>query len=245
MAEECKRPPSPLQNAPPRRVQMVLLLLTDPLIARLQHVVPQLPAELAAQLSLHLDSVPSPTDAAPTPRTISHEVLVRVSRWAKAENLGAPPSSQRRDELTPLRHSRPVLPSPPNDPARATPPSPYPRTSFPPHITPLTSHQSPQLLAILSALQLAQDEASYASMTSLHEPQIRSLLPLNDVHEMRKGGKERTVAEEWAEVRREVGAIVNVGASMLAVGVAIWWVGGGRSYADVRCLELVRGRRGS
>lgn len=69
-------------------------------------------------------------------------------------------------------------------------------------------------------------------MTSLRGPQIHSLLPLNDIHEV--GGKERTVVEEWAEVRREVGAIVNVGASMLAVGVAIWWVGGGRSYAEVR-----------
>lgn len=36
----------------------------------------------------------------------------------------------------------------------------------------------------------------------------------------------RTEAEEWDEVRRQLGAILNVTLSVAAVAVAIWWAGG-------------------
>lgn len=72
-------------------------------------------------------------------------------------------------------------------------------------------------------------------MTSLAPAPHPSLIPLHDPHDSaQNGGRTKSVAEEWAEIRRELGAIVNVGASMLAVGTAVWWVGGGRSYAAVR-----------
>lgn len=62
---------------------------------------------------------------------------------------------------------------------------------------------------------------------------------MNDYHDPAMyGGKPKTAAEEWQEIRREVGAILNVGASMMAVGTAVWWVGGGRSYAAVRLARL-------
>ncbi|KAK4701526.1 hypothetical protein P7C70_g4703, partial [Phenoliferia sp. Uapishka_3] len=107
-----------------------------------------------------------------------------------------------------------------------------------PKLTPSIS-QSPQLLAILAALQLESDRASYASMTSLTQPQPISLLPMNDIHDPAKNGRgERTVAEEWQEVRRELSAVINVVASMGAVGTAVWWVGGGRSLAARLMLSL-------
>lgn len=97
--------------------------------------------------------------------------------------------------------------------------------------------QSPELLAILADIQLGQDRVAYSSMTSLAPAPHPSLIPLHDPHDdaAHNGrGRTKSVAEEWAEIRRELGAIVNVGASMLAVGTAVWWVGGGRSYAAVR-----------
>lgn len=36
----------------------------------------------------------------------------------------------------------------------------------------------------------------------------------------------RTEAEEWDEVRRQLGAILNVTLSVAAVAVATWWAGG-------------------
>lgn len=41
------------------------------------------------------------------------------------------------------------------------------------------------------------------------------------------------MAEEWQDVTRQVGAIVNVGASMATVFTGVWWVGGGRSVQAV------------
>lgn len=106
------------------------------------------------------------------------------------------------------------------------------------------SPQSPELLAILAKLQLAQDRADYAAMTSLNGPQRTSLLPMRDIHDPAHTGlPERTVAEEWLEVRRELSAVANVIASMGAVGTAVWWVGGGRSYAAVSSRTTMRAPR--
>jgi hypothetical protein len=81
-------------------------------------------------------------------------------------------------------------------------------------------------------------------MTSIAGPKFISLLPLNDIHDPQgQGGSLKNVQEEWKEVQREVGAILNVGASMLAVGVAVWWVGGGRSYAAVSTIFETRRAR--
>lgn len=100
--------------------------------------------------------------------------------------------------------------------------------------------QSPELLAILSAIQLQQDRQTYAALTSLSSSPYPSSLPLTDPHDPAfTGRRAKTVAEEWNEIRREVGAIVNVGASMAAVGTAVWWVGGGRSYAAVGPFPLL------
>ncbi|KAJ8293857.1 hypothetical protein OF846_003116 [Rhodotorula toruloides] len=92
--------------------------------------------------------------------------------------------------------------------------------------------KSPELLAILADIQLQQDRLSYASLISLAPAPHPSLIPLDDPFSA------KTPAEEWQEIRREVSAIANVGASMLAVGTGVWWVGGGRSYAARLCLAL-------
>lgn len=107
--------------------------------------------------------------------------------------------------------------------------------SFHAHQALFARPQSFELLAILAQIQLDADRRSYASLTSLSPAPHPSLVPLHDPFDSTAyGGPVKSVAEEWKEIRREVGAIVNVGASMLAVGTGLWWVGGGRSYAEVR-----------
>ncbi|BGP17669.1 hypothetical protein JCM10213v2_005707 [Rhodosporidiobolus nylandii] len=135
-------------------------------------------------------------------RTIPHEVLVKVSRWAKRDNL------EDADQYRLANLLR------------------------------LTDVYAPPLQP-REKIQLEQDRASYATLTSLAAPPHPSLIPLNDAFDpSRYGGKPKTAAEEWKEIRREVGAILNVGASMLAVGTAVWWVGGGRSYAARLSLAM-------
>ena len=71
-------------------------------------------------------------------------------------------------------------------------------------------------------------------MTSLHQPTFTSSLPQHDPHDRAKLGlPPLTVAEEWAEVKKQLAAIVNVLASMAAVATAVWWVGGGRGVGEV------------
>ncbi|GAA5916001.1 hypothetical protein JCM6882_003492 [Rhodosporidiobolus microsporus] len=209
---------------------MVLLQLTPALQDRLSALAPQLPVELRELVAAHLaegegESASTPVEQlvvgeeaaqpseksvtkgmAAEARTITHEVLLEVSRWARKEDGLEGADDYRLASLLRLTdvHAPPLLPR----------------------------EKSPELLAILADIQLQQDRMAYASLTSLSAPPHPSLIPTNDLHDpARNGGKAKTVAEEWKEIRREVGAIVNVGASMMAVGTAVWWVGGGYSYA--------------
>lgn len=95
--------------------------------------------------------------------------------------------------------------------------------------------QSPELLAILAEIQLAQDRASYARMT---QPATNksSLFPSMEstMNDMTMGSaQEVATAGDWNEIRRQVSAIVNVIASMATVATGVWWVGGGRSTGAV------------
>ncbi|GAA5867869.1 hypothetical protein JCM8547_003400 [Rhodosporidiobolus lusitaniae] len=214
---------------------MVLLQLTSPLQTRLEHLIPQLPLELQERVAAHLvvaeegegdkqdreaagaDGVargsPGAVLLAIGERTVPHEVLVEVGKWARKQEDLADADDYRLESLLRLTdvHAPPLAPR----------------------------VKSPELLAILADIQLQQDRASYTSMTSLAAPPHPSLNPMNDLHDpTRYGGKPKTAAEEWKEIRREVGAILNVGASMLAVGTAVWWVGGGRSYAARLSLAM-------
>ncbi|GAA6062884.1 hypothetical protein JCM10212_002106 [Sporobolomyces blumeae] len=220
---------------------MVLLLYTQALESRLAPLAALLPPELVAQIAFHLDSS-TPTETtveeaarpevqqpkaferavnAQEERTIGHEAVVGISKWVRGEGRdavqqvdGTEPDSYRLSNLLQLTevYAPPIKPR----------------------------EKSPELLAILSRIQLEQDRVAYSHLTSLDPPSHRSLLPLNDRHDphqhpLLSGGVaqpgERTVAQEWNEIKRELGAIVNVLASMMAVGTAVWWVGGGRSYA--------------
>ncbi|GAA5999581.1 TMEM199/VMA12 family protein [Rhodotorula paludigena] len=207
---------------------MVLLELTPALRDRLNALAPRLPPELQERVASHLvgsedqAAQAGPRNDATTAhtshralagRTVPHEALVAVSRWANgAEGL------EDRDQyrLASLLRLTDVY-------APALPPR----------------EKSPELLAILAQIQLDADRRSYASLTSLSPAPHPSLVPLHDPFDSTAyGGPPKSVAEEWKEIRREVGAIVNVGASMLAVGTGLWWVGGGRSYAERLCLAL-------
>lgn len=92
------------------------------------------------------------------------------------------------------------------------------------------SSQSPELLAILSSIQLSQDRLAYTSLTSLSQPTYRSLLPMTDFHASQSP---KTVAEEWGQIKKELSAIVNVLVSMAAVFTGVWYVGFGYSHAIV------------
>ncbi|KAM0756532.1 hypothetical protein T439DRAFT_376707 [Meredithblackwellia eburnea MCA 4105] len=197
---------------------MVQLHLTEALVKALGKILPSLPTELADQVALHLaepevleqDGLREVED-----RLITHDVLVNVSIWNR---------KQKREDAASYTFAALLqlteVYAPPLKPRK----------------------KSPELLAILSSLQLAQDKATYASMTRLDGgPSLlsTSLLPLRDAHDPSQNGKPaQTIAEEWAEVGQEVGAILNVVASMLAVGTAVWWVGGGRSYAARLSLAM-------
>ncbi|GAA5874083.1 hypothetical protein JCM16303_002683 [Sporobolomyces ruberrimus] len=99
--------------------------------------------------------------------------------------------------------------------------------------------KSPELLAILSSIQLTLDRESYSSLTSLQTPSYRSLLPLRDPHASSKGGGGgETLGQEWNQIKKELSAIVNVGFSMVAVFTGVWYVGFGYSQATRLGLSM-------
>lgn len=79
-----------------------------------------------------------------------------------------------------------------------------------------------------SASPLAPFSASSNHATSISNLSLRD--PYASKIEGTGGGGEKEV---WGEVGKEITAICNVAASMLAMGVSVWWVGGGRSVALV------------
>ncbi|BGP09385.1 hypothetical protein JCM10049v2_005253 [Rhodotorula toruloides] len=199
---------------------MVLLQLTPALRNRLDALAPRLPEELRAQVgAFEEEEVWASSDEQASvwegaeearkeqgQRTVPHELLAQVSRWARGKEDLEDPDLYRLASLLRLTdvYAPPLAPR----------------------------EKSPELLAILADIQLQQDRRSYASLTSLAPAPHPSLVPLDDPFSA------KTPADEWKEIRREVSAIANVGASMLAVGTGVWWVGGGRSYAARLCLAL-------
>ncbi|POY72172.1 hypothetical protein BMF94_4809 [Rhodotorula taiwanensis] len=215
---------------------MVLLQLSDPLHARLDLLLKHLPVELRQRVASHLDQVddhdpPSPATSAAAARkaAIPHEVLVEISQWARARAGNEALEDSDNYRLASLLRLTDVHAPPlPERVKRKTEPMPSSAHTL----------QSPELLAILAEIQLDQDRRSYSSMTSLSPAGRPSLIPLNDPHTPFGGSTTKSVAEEWTEIKRELGAVVNVTASMLAVATAVWWVGGGRSYAARLGLAL-------
>ncbi|BGP25817.1 ATPase, vacuolar ER assembly factor, Vma12 [Rhodotorula toruloides] len=203
---------------------MVLLQLTRALRERLDALAPRLPEELREQVAAlfvdqevvlatggkeETEGAAFEADEGLGQHVIPHEVLAQTSRWARGREDLEDPDSYRLASLLRLTDVH-APPLPPRE-------------------------KSPKLLAILADIQLQQDRRSYASLISLAPAPHPSLIPLDDPFSSKSP---RTPAEEWKEIRREVSAIANVGASMLAVGTGVWWVGGGRSYAARLCLAL-------
>ncbi|GAA6055218.1 hypothetical protein JCM3770_000720 [Rhodotorula araucariae] len=207
---------------------MVLLQLTPALRDRLDALAPHLPLELRDRIAAHLasdepDGQPPGTghridkgedyETASSSRTIPHDVLVAVSTWSRGRDDLANRDDFRLASLLRLTD------------VHAPPPRPRVK--------------SPELLAILSSIQLKQDRAAYASLTSLRPAPHPSLVPVHDPYDPGAlGRRAKSPAEEWREIRRELSAIVNVGASMAAVGTAVWWVSFGYSYVERILLSL-------
>lgn len=82
---------------------------------------------------------------------------------------------------------------------------------------------------MLRKIELAQQEKEYAAMMP---SQSDKNLPFLDTFRMGGSGKAgynkdgSTDEEEWADVRQQISAIINVLVSMAAVAIAVWWAGG-------------------
>jgi hypothetical protein len=90
-------------------------------------------------------------------------------------------------------------------------------------------YQSPQLVETLRRIQLAQEEAEYEEMMASSGMTKRRQGIFQTTAEKQSPWQTkaaRTEAEEWEEVKRQLGAILNVGLSAGAVIVAVWWAGG-------------------
>ncbi|GAA6016835.1 hypothetical protein JCM11491_001822 [Sporobolomyces phaffii] len=225
---------------------MVLFSLTPALEAKLEHIRPLLPTELVhlVRFYAHDDDASSstlPASDGPRPRdrdrdrTIDHHVLVKVSRWAH-DHADAINDDDDNDDAQ-LNESRgrgrghPVVKRDDyrlSNLVRLT-------TVHAPALVP--RQKSPELVAILASIQLANDRAAYAALTSLSTPQYRSVLPLTDPHEPAStlsSTTTATVSDEWGDVKKEVSAIVNVVCSVAAVFTSVWYVGFGYSPPIVR-----------
>ncbi|KAM0786627.1 hypothetical protein ACM66B_002079 [Microbotryomycetes sp. NB124-2] len=193
---------------------MVLLKLTPALEDKLVNL--HLPVELQELVDryIKLESALSP----PSDKTIPHEVLVKVAQWTKVEH-----GPDRSSTLASLLRLTDVY----------APPLPK-------------REKSPQLLAILAKIQQEQDQQAYDSMTSLSYSPYTAQIPTNDpylAHKNKSGdGGVASVAadtvEEWKQIKRQVGAIVNVIVSMMTVATGVWWVGGGRSVEARLALAM-------
>ncbi|PWN35569.1 uncharacterized protein FA14DRAFT_172189 [Meira miltonrushii] len=89
--------------------------------------------------------------------------------------------------------------------------------------------RSPALIEALRKIELEQQEKEYAAMMPSQSDKSLSFLDT-----FRSGGSGKSGYgkdnsnddEEWAEVRQQISAIINVLVSMVAVAVAVWWAGG-------------------
>ncbi|KAK4049529.1 hypothetical protein OIV83_004026 [Microbotryomycetes sp. JL201] len=196
---------------------MVQLQLTAPLQDRLASL--QLPVELRELVARYVDA--EPTGETPHQRqqqqqqkTIPHDVLVKVAQWSRDQQ-----GRGRHCTLASLLKLTDIY----------APPLPH-------------REKSPELLAILAQIQQEQDQKAYDSMTSLSFSAFTSQIPTTDPYSRRAGqlanAGEVSIAEEWKQIRRQVGAIVNVLVSMVTVATGVWWVGGGRSVEARLALAM-------
>ncbi|GAA5979130.1 hypothetical protein JCM5350_007077 [Sporobolomyces pararoseus] len=202
---------------------MVLLALTPALDSKLQALKTLLPSELLELVEFYsgpsssTNSIPCPTTSQQDikDKTIDHLVLVKLAKWPSS--LRGQKLIQNEDSVDDYRLANLLK-----------------LTQV--HAPPLKPREkSPELLAILSSIQLSQDRLAYTSLTSLSQPTYRSLLPMTDVHASQTP---KTVAEEWGQIKKELSAIVNVLVSMAAVFTGVWYVGFGYSHAIRLGLSL-------
>ena len=85
------------------------------------------------------------------------------------------------------------------------------------------------MIEALRKIELEQQEKEYAAMMP---SQSDNTLPFLDTFRGGGGGKSgygkdsSKDEEEWAEVRQQISAIINVIVSMAAVAISVWWAGG-------------------
>lgn len=92
--------------------------------------------------------------------------------------------------------------------------------------------QSAELIETLRQIKLMQEQEEYDRMMTSGEAyakgrKVTSVFQASKEKENHWQTKSnRTEAEEWEQVRKQIGAIVNVVLSVAAVATATWWAGG-------------------
>ncbi|KAK4048846.1 hypothetical protein OIO90_005654 [Microbotryomycetes sp. JL221] len=145
--------------------------------------------------------------------TIPHQVLVDVSRWTKQHKQEADVVSLASLLRLTNIHAPPL-----------------------PH-----REKSPRLQAILAQIKLEQEQKQYESMTSLQYSPFQSTIPTRDAYSRLNSQTSRDDERdknEWKQIKRQVGAIVNVIVSMMTVATGVWWVGGGRKVEARLALAM-------
>ena len=79
----------------------------------------------------------------------------------------------------------------------------------------------------MASLRQAQDQKEYDRMT--HTPIRKGLFYSTE----RVSFKSRKEDQEWKQAKKEIGAVINVLASMMAVATAAWWASGNASPLTV------------
>lgn len=110
--------------------------------------------------------------------------------------------------------------------------------------------QSPQLEAILAPIRLAQERQEYAALVASNDSQQSRygdpFDPSSSAFVAAQAGSSwnpntgtasaLTTKQEWDSVKKELGAVFNVLASMGGVATAVWWAAGNTPLVQVRLI---------
>ncbi|UZJ53055.1 hypothetical protein CBS101457_002375 [Exobasidium rhododendri] len=161
---------------------------------------------LKAELSKPPQAEQEGSTSAVSRAVVNHQCLIQIAKWAASSDL----QPLRRDlELSRLLKGAQVAVAKKEQLAR-----------------------SPELLKTLRRIQLAQEEAEYEEMiSSTRLSRTKEGKPFGFRTTAEKQSpwqtkENRSEAEEWEEVKRQLGAIANVALSVAAVVVSVWWAGG-------------------
>jgi hypothetical protein len=160
----------------------------------------------------------------PDGAVIDHRCLVQVSKWSAANQ-----DKHKGDlSLTNLLRGAQVAIAIQPKPARVS----VVRCEDSALVTDFVV-KSLELIETLRKIKLMQEQEEYDRMMAPSDIygqglNVNAIFQASKENEnpWRQTKSNRTEAEEWEEVRKQIGAIINVGLSVAAVATATWWAGG-------------------